>query len=623
MSFKYKGYCGTILRVDLSSGEISRESLSETFAERFIGGSGFISKILWDETGPATDPLGPENRLIFATGPLTGVGLPYGPRIQIGAKSPLTGAFGDSSMCGDWAPALKYAGYDAIVIKGASPKPVYLWIDDDCVELREAGDLWGRCNTDVQQAIKELNTDHTVQVLSIGPAGENLVRYASIAHKSRMAGRCGLGAVMGSKNLKAVAVRGSKDIRVAQPELFPAFRKEFGKKTAVGVDYLRQYGKSILMDWMNAIARHPVKNFQSGFTPLGDQVSAEEIQKYKIKDRGEAGCHALCEKTVCVKKGPYKGLYKQPEFECISAFGPRIWIHDPEFIFYASDLCDELGMDAVSAGGTISWAMECFEEGIITKEDTGGVDLSWGNQEGTLTLLNQMARREGFGELLAEGSFRAAERIGRGSDKFVMCVKKMEIGAQDPRAQVAMGLANGVSSRGADHCKSSAYFDEAGLEEPVIARWGKEYLPEMIDPLSSKYKPFEVKDGEDYCAFVSTLVLCLNGVLFEYYYPGLAEVLEIVTGMSITADQVQVIGERIVNLQRAYNIREGLNRKDDGLPDRFTKVPAPEGPPKGHVVDMENLLDEYYDLRGWEKETGLIKEDKLRELWLEETVHRV
>ncbi|HDL64181.1 MAG TPA: hypothetical protein ENH12_02185, partial [Proteobacteria bacterium] len=483
-----------------------------------------------------------------------------------------------------------------------------------------AGDLWGKCNTEVQQDIKERNKDYTIQVLSIGPAGENLVKYASIAHKSRMAGRCGVGAVMGSKNLKAVAVRGSQEVRVARPEQFPVFRKIFGERTAGHVSYLTQYGKSILMDWMNAIARHPVKNFQSGVTPLIDKVNAEEMQKYKVKDRGEPGCYALCEKTVCVKDGPYKGFYKLPEFECLSAFGPRLWIHDAEFIFHASDLCDELGMDATSAGGTISWAMECFEEGIITREDTGGVDLSWGNQEATLTLLNQMARREGFGELLAEGSFRAAERIGRGSDKYVMCVKKMEIGAQDPRAQMAMGLANGVSSRGADHCKSSAYFDESGLEEPVIARWGKKYLPEMIDPLSTKYKPFEVKDGEDYCAFVSTLVLCLNGVLFEYYYSGLAEALNIVTGMSITAEQAQVIGERIVNLQRAYNIREGLNRKDDGLPDRFTKTPAPEGPAEGHVVDMASMLDEYYDLRGWEKETGLIKEDKLRELGLEETL---
>lgn len=622
MAFKYKGYCGKILRVDLSSGEISTEPLSEQLVENFIGGSGFITKILWDETGPETDPLGPDNRLIFAGGPITGTGLPYAPRLQVGAKSPLTGAFGDSSMCGDWSPALKFAGYDAVIIQGASPEPVYLWIDDNCVEIRAAGDLWGKCNTEVQMEIKDRNHDYTIQVLSIGPAGENLIKYASIAHKSRMAGRCGLGAVMGSKKLKAIAVRGSQDVRVAHPRQFPGFRKKFGEKTAVHVAYLTQYGKSILMDWMNAIARHPVKNFQSGYTPLVDKVNAEEMLKYKVKNRGEPGCYGLCEKTVCVKTGAYKGLYKLPEFECLSAFGPRLWIHDAEFIFHASHLCDELGMDASSAGGTISWAMECFEKGIINMEDTGGIDLSWGNRESILTLLKQMAGREGFGRILAEGSYRAAELIGRGSDKYVMCVKKMEIGAQDPRAQKAMGLANGVSTRGADHCKSSAYFDESGLEDPVIKRWGKEYLPEMIDPLSAKYKPFEVKDGEDYCAFVSTLVLCLNGVLFEYYYSGLVEALNIVTGMTMTADQARIIGERIVNLQRAYNIREGLTRKDDGLPERFTKTPAPEGAAKGHIVDMESLLDEYYDLRGWDKAEGMIGVEKLKELDLDEIVSR-
>jgi aldehyde:ferredoxin oxidoreductase len=346
--------------------------------------------------------------------------------------------------------------------------------------------------------------------------------------------------------------------------------------------------------------------------------------QYYVKDRGTFGCWALCEKSLTIKNGSYAGIYaKQPEYETLSALGARCAIHDLDLLVYANDLCDEYGMDTISTGGTISWAMECYENGILTKDDTDGIDLSWGNKDALIQLIHKIAKREGFGDLLAEGSWKAAQKIGKGSEKYVMHVKKLEIGAQDGRAQKSMGLAHMTSSRGADHLKGFPLLDELRREAPVKARFGTKYLPEMIDPLNPKYKAFEVKDGEELCAVCDSLLLCKSaGTVLPLeatggvYFPEMAKAVSLATGMSVEAEDLRRIGERIVNLQRAFNIREGLMRKDDKLPDRFTKVPAPDGPPKGHVVEAERMLDEYYELRGWDKETGLIPRSKFEELGL-------
>lgn len=627
MALKYKAYGGKIIRVDLTKGRVIKQPLINEMPENFLGGNGFITKILWEETDPETDPFSPENRLIFAIGPLDGTGWPQSCRFNVGAKSPLTEVYGDTSCCGNWGPELKFAGYDAIVFQGRSNKPVYLWIDDDYVEIKDGKDVWGKTTGETQEIIKEEHGDKGIQVASCGQAGENLVRFACVMHLKRVGARAGMGAVMGSKNLKAVAVRGTKDVSLAEPKKFYGFMKEVIRVFRMDphIASRMKYGTPILVELMNEIARSPVKNFQTGVFPYAKEIGGERIrQSYRVKDRGSFGCWALCEKPVIVRNGLYAGIYaKQPEYESLSALGARNWIHDLDTLIYANELCDEYGLDTISTGGTISWAMECYENGILTEKDTDGLDLTWGNTEVLVPLIHKIAKRDGFGDLLAEGSWRAAKKVGKGAEKFVMHVKKMEIPAQDGRAQKSMGLAQGTSSRGADHLKGFPLLDELRREEPIRARFGNKYLPEMADQLDPKYKAFEVKDGEEFCALCDSLQLCKSaGTVLpleatgQVYYADMAKAVSLATGMKIDAEGIRMIGERIVNLQRAYNIREGLSRRDDYLPDRFTKVPAPAGPPKGHVVELERMLNEYYELRGWDKETGLIPRAKLEELGL-------
>ncbi|MGC8817351.1 MAG: aldehyde ferredoxin oxidoreductase family protein [Candidatus Hadarchaeum sp.] len=627
MDFKYQAYAGKIIRVNLTEGVVTKQPLDAKLAEDFLGGAGFITKILWDEVGPETAPLSPKNRLIFAVGPLCGTGWPVSCRFEVGAKSPLTGIYGDSSCCGHWGPELKFAGYDAIVFEGRASKPVYLWINNSSVKIMDASDLWGKTTGETEEMIRKDLGEHRIQVASCGPAGENLVRYASIISQRRAAARCGLGAVMGSKNLKAVAVKGTNDVKTENPGAFYEFMEkiiEVYKKDFYILDRIK-FGTPILVELMNEIARWPVKNFQTGVFPFAKEIGGERIRsEYRIKDRGGFGCWATCEKPVRVKNQPYAGTYaKQPEYETLSALGARLWIKNLDAIIYANELCDELGLDTISTGGTISWSMECYEKGILTKQDTDGIELNWGNHEALLNLIPKIARREGFGAILAEGSYRAAQLIGRGSEKYLMTVKKMEIPAQDGRAQKSMGLAQAVASRGADHLKAFPLLDEVGREEPIKARFGEEYLPEMAQPLSPKYKAYEVKDGEELCVLCDSLSLCKSSgtclplYTGQIYFEDMAKILRLATGMKVTGNDLRRAGERIVNLQRAFNIREGLNKKDDTLPDRFTKTPAPEGVNKGHVVELDKMLEEYYYLRGWDQRTGLIPRKKLAELGLD------
>jgi len=626
MFFRYKAYAGRIARIDLTSGKVTKEPLDTKMAENFIGGEGFISKILWDEVGPETDPFGPENRLVFAVGPLSGTGWPVACRFEIGAKSPLTEAYGDTSCCGYWGPELKFAGYDAIIIQGKSDKPAYLWINDEEIKIMDAKNVWGKSTSETEEIIRKEVNDPKAQVASCGLAGENLVRYAGVINMRRAAARSGMGAVMGSKNLKAVAVRGTKDVKTESTKEFVKLMDEvieIYKKDFYILDRIK-FGTPILVELMNEIARWPVKNFQTGVFPYAKEIGGEKIRnEYRIKDRGGFGCWATCEKPVLVKNPPYAGTYaKQPEYETLSALGARLYIRNLDAIIHANELCDEYGMDTISTGGTIAWAMECYENGILTKKDTDGLDLTWGNHEAMLALIPKIAKREGFGDLLAEGSFRAAQKIGKGSEKFVMTVKKMEIAAQDGRAQKSMGLAHAVASRGADHLKAFPLVDELGREEPIKARFGDKYLPEMAQPLSPKYKAFEIKDGEELCALCDSLSLCKSsGTCLplstgQIYFVDMAKVVELATGMKLTGEDIRKAGERVVNIQRAFNIREGLAKKDDALPERFTKTPAPEGADKGHVVELDKMLEEYYELRGWDPKTGLIRKKTLEDLGL-------
>jgi len=622
MPFKYKSYAGRILHIDLSRGTKSVQELDEGFARKYLGGAGFCSRMLYDAIEPIIDPLSPDNVLMFATGPLTGTLFPQASRYIVAAKSPLTNIWGEAHAAGHWAVEVKFSGYDALVFKGRSPKPVYLWINDGEVEIRDAGQFWGKTIYDTDELIREELGDREVKVACIGQAGENLVRFASIINEcSRVAARSGMGTVMGSKNLKAIAVRGFKGLEIADPEHYLDFIREMHDKMLENpfTDSRVKYGTTNLIEMMNQIGRLPTYNMKQGVFEEFERISGETLrEKYFVRPRADFACLQRCGRFVRVPSGPYACAGKGPEFECLSALGSRCGNSNLESVIYAHHLCNLYGLDTISAGSTISWAMECYENGVITKEDAGGLDLSWGNHESIVKLISMIARREGFGNVLAEGSWRAAEAIGRGSEKYLICVKKQEIAGQEPRAQKSMGLASAVSARGADHLYAFPVLDEVGFGKEIEERLGKQYLPEIADRLNPKYKGVMVKKCEDFCRLIECVGVCLYGTEIPpvYYYADIVRALELSTGMKLTERDLQMTGERVVNLNRAFNAREGITRRDDTLPSRLTDVPAPKGASKGQVVELDRMLDEYYLQRGWDKDTGLPTRGKLEELGL-------
>ncbi len=616
---------GKILRIDLTKGKIHEQKLSNQLAKTFLGGAGFCTHFLFSETSAKTDPLGPENRLVFTTGPLSGTAWPMSGRYEVAAKSPLTGILGGSNSGGNFGPKIKGVGYDAIIFQGRAPKPVYLYAEDGKIEIIDAKHLWGKNTDETMETIKEKRGKKT-EVACIGSAGENLIRYSGIVtDRFRLAARSGMGTVMGAKNLKAIALHGTLPIEVADPERFSALVKRADERIKLDtfVPEVRKYGTTILVEAMNEIGRFPVKNFQTGVFPTAHKISGERlVEDYKIRDKGCFGCRFACKNVIEVKSGPFKGMtLDHPEYETLSALGGRCGNDDLDSIIEAHILCNLYGMDTISTGGVIAFVMELYEKGIIDKTDTGGIALKWGDKDLILDLIHKIAYREGIGDLLAEGTKRVADQIGKGSEKYAMHVKGLDIPAQDGRAQKSMGLAHAVSTRGADHLRASAFLDEMGFEDAIEKRFGEKYLPEMAERLSEKYKGIMVKVCEDFVAVVSSLGLCVTG---GYAYPPifffeeLAEVVSAATGIETTNQSLQKIGERTVNLQRAYNIREGSSRKDDKLPERFLKDGIPDGPCRGQTVDLEAMLNEYYQVRGWDVDTGLIPREKLEELMMKD-----
>jgi len=617
-----KGYSGAFLHVNLTHKSLKKGPIDEKLAQEYLGGAGFCSRILYDKIKPGINPLGPENVLMFSTGPLTGTLFPQASRYIVAAKSPLTDIWGESHAAGHWGPELKFAGCDGIIIEGQSSGPVYLAIDDEHLEIRSAEHLWGKTCYKTDDILKEEWEDSQVKVASIGPAGENLVRYASIMNdRDRCAARSGLGAVMGSKKLKAIVVRGSKDIEVADTEGYLNLIVELhGKMLAHPFTENRaKYGTTSLVELMQEIGRLPTYNMRQGIFDEYEKISGETIRRnYLIKARACFACLQRCGRYTAVKEGPYAYVGGSPEFETQCCLGSRCGISHTEAVLYAHYLCNAYGLDGISTGATISWAMECYDLGILTKRDTDGIDLSWGNHEALIQLIPMIARREGFGNLLAEGSYRASQKIGRGADKYVMHVKKQEIAAQESRAQKSMGLAAATAARGADHLYGFPVLDEVGFEDTIRERFGDKYLPEISDRLNPKYKGFMVKECEDFMVVVESVGVCKYGTQIPpvFYYEDIAKALQTTTGMKISEKELRFIGERIVNLNRAFNAREGISSKDDTLPDRLTSEPAPKGPAKGHVVELSEMLEEYYELRGWSKKNGLPTKRKLMELGL-------
>jgi aldehyde:ferredoxin oxidoreductase len=624
--FPYKGYTGKWLWVDLSTGSVEPRPLDAMLAEQYLGGNGFGTRLLWEWVGPEIDPLSPGNLLVIATGPLSGTGLHSSGRVEVIGKSPLTGIYGDSNAGGFFGPELKFAGWDYLVFAGRAAHPVYLHIEDDRASLRDARDLWGLTTSQAEAAIHQALGDDKARTAIIGPAGENLVRFAGIQLSSqRSAARCGLGAVMGSKNLKAISVRGHKSVPLARPEQFQLIAADFRRRVRENPVYpaVHAHGTPGITAMMNALGRFPTKNFQMGAFDQIDHIDADALEaRAFVRHMGCHSCAIACDKLYELPDGPHAGTrLHSVEYETLNAFGANILNADLDSILAANQLCDDLGLDTISAGRAISFAMELWDRSLLTAEDTGGLALEWGDMEVTLRLVRMMAYREGFGGLLAEGVRRAAASIGRDTEQYAMHVKGMEIAAQDGRAQKSMGLAHVTSSRGADHLKAFPTIDETGYPDEARRRYGEAYLPQMADPLAIEHKPLLVRDGEDLGAVADSVGLCKSGgthVLAEIYWADIAAALEAATGMEMPAERLKRIGERIYNLQRCYNARHGITRADDRLPRRFTEEPSPSGHARGQVIDLEPMLDGYYRLRGWDVETGWPTVEKLRELGLEE-----
>jgi aldehyde:ferredoxin oxidoreductase len=622
-----EGYMGTLLRVNLTDGRIRKEPLNKTLAQEFVGGRGFNSKMLYDELTPGIDPLGPENKIIVGAGPCAGTIVPGSSRFTISAKSPLTGFLGDSNAGGFFGVGLKYAGYDAVIIEGRSDRPVYLFIDDDRVELRDAERHWGRSALATTRAIQKENFDPGIYVISIGPAGENQVRFGNLmTDLGRAAGRTGQGAVFGSKNLKAVAVRGRKGVRVAHPaalmeavgEMYQAWTAPSGKGGGLNLsaELRARYGPAAGWARYQNFGMFGTKNFQGG---ASWKSQMEGIDRYFVKQKACFACPAGCDHLFVIPDGPYAGAYGGGMELTILDFGPNIGNEDQALNVKLHELCDQYGLDYMDTRSCLGFAMECFEKGVL--KDTDGLDLRWGSAETALELVAKIARREGLGAVLAEGVMRAAETMGQGAQAYAMQVKGQALVARDPRASKGWGLAYAVSGRGACHVRAHIpeAYDPTAWDASLQEIFKKYQDP--TNPLREEGKAELVKWHEDMQAFKNSMEICLF-IIYPWTVPGgcvprmLARLHEAVTGNPLDEQGLLKIGERIVNLERCFNIREGLTRRDDALPERFLKEPYPDGPAKGEVVRLEPMIDEYYAFRGWDRATGFPTREKLAELHL-------
>ncbi len=616
---KYYGYTGKTLRINLSRGKITVHRLEKELMVNFLGGRGFNSKRLFDEIKPGLDPLSPENKLIFATGPLVGTMFPTASRFNVSAKSPLTGILGDSNAGGHFASEMKFAGYDQIILEGRSKKPIYIFIDDDSVEFRVADHLWGRNVYETDREIKKDLGDQNVQIAVIGPASENGVKFGGIfANLMRAAGRTGMGTVMASKKVKALAVRGSKSVEVADPGKFEKLVEEIEGEIYGHPQYWprRSMGTTRILMVANMMGFLPTRHFTSGVFEHAEEVSGEKlVEEYNVKTRACFSCILPCSRFYVVRKGKYTGLCGEgPEYESLSSFTARIGNSDIQVALKANDMVNKLGLDAITTAECISWAMECYEKGLITKEEADGLDLTWGNEETILTLIEKIANREGFGDILADGVRKAAEKMGRGRE-IAFHVKGLELIQADPRGLKGYGLGYAVASRGGDHLRSEPFFELSGDLKRGLELFG---IPETADRLAYKGKGKLVCFFEEWCAVADALEVCKNVAENMEILPfnKAAETIKAATGMEMSGEDIRKIGERIVNVERGFLVREGIRRRDDTLPKRFLVEPMPNGPCKGSKFELEPMLNEYYVERGWNPENGVPTEKKLKELGL-------
>ncbi len=598
------GLTGYMLRVDLTEGQVLRVPTPHDLFERFIGARGVGAYMLFHELEARTDPLGPDNKLIFLTGPLEGTLAPGANKITVTFRSPLSNTYSFSLCGGHLAPELKFAGYDGLIVEGKSEKPVYLWLDNDRAVLRDAGHLWGKLTHDTEDAIRAELKDPDIRVACIGPAGEKLVRYACIqADYHREFGRGGGGAVMGAKNLKAIAIRGTGYVEVADPpalgRITEAVYVELAEHPKARLR--RQYGTPEMVEGTNKLGFWATRNFNTGYFEKADRLAGPRLkEELYIGDNSCYACTVACAKISPVTKGPFAGAaIEGAEFETIGLLGANCGVSDPAAIVAATAICDTYGFDTMSAGVAASFAMEAYEKGFIGPDDTGGLDLRFGNGEALVAIMQQIAERNGLGDILAEGAMRAAKKFK--ADDLAMHVKGQELATYEPRGVVGMGLSYAISPKGGHHM--------------IAPTMGLEVAGDPDRRLRPDGKAEMVRDTQLIMTIVDSLALC-SSMRFVLGPKSILELYRAVTGQALEEKEAYLMAERINNIERLFNIREGLQRQDDTLPKRLLHQKMPTGASAGNTVPLDVMLEEYYQLMGWDS-NGIPTPERLQQLGLE------
>ena len=608
---KFNGYVGKILRVNLTTNRIAVERLRNELIENYFGGRGLGARILWEETKPGIDPLSPKNKLIFLTGPFTGTRASSATKFAVVTKSYLTGIFAVSLCSGRFGPDLKYAGYDGLIIQGKAEKPVYVVIEDSNVDIKDANNLWGLSTDLTQKHIKKELKDQSYSIACIGPAGERLVRFAGILHGQRIAGRCGTGTIMGSKNLKAVCVRGTGDVQVKNVEKLKQVINGIYDKAKVLMKEYSRYGTAEIVETANYYGTLPTRNFQSGVFKDAEKLEGEVMRKEIVKrDISCWSCPVGCSKIVSTGDSSGDVLWENPEYETIAMLGSNCGIGSIKTVAKANKLCDDLGLDTLSTGNVIAFAMECYERGLIDIKDTGGIEIRFGDQEVVLELIEKIAYREGLGNRLAEGVRKFSEGVGKESEIFAMHVKGLEFAGYNPRNLFGVALNYATASCGAHANRGSTFQTEVRMDPDI------RYTPEGKDLL--------VKNEQDLRAVYDSAILCSITRRITQLST-VSEMIEAIVGKKFSNVELMIMGERINNIERAFNIREGFTREDDTLPRRCLEEPVLEGPIKGLITSKDNLntlIDKYYLLRGWDK-NGIPSKEKLKSLKLEDVAEQL
>jgi len=625
MPERIKGYMGKQLRISLNDESYKTEKINTQVLKDYLGGVGYSAKILYEELEKGTNPLGPKNKLVFATGPLTSYRVPGGGSIEVCFKSPLTMAWGEARCGGNFGPDMKKAGYDFLIIEDKATEPVYLLIDDDRIEFKDASHLLGKTVSEKTRIVREEFEDNDISVMCIGIAGENLVNIATVMFEGRAAGRCGAGAVMGSKNLIAIAVKGSGKIEPENPDDYNIALKEVRNvvKNSEIAKGFREFGTMGDMAGNDEAGDWPTKNWQSNSWGKGQELFNYYSKHNFIKNKMcYKGCPIACGRIASVKEGKFKTPeHNGAEYESLSVFTAFVFNENMDAAIHSSYLCDEYGIDTISAGGIIAFAMECYENGLISKEDTEGLDLSWGNADLLPILIERISKREGIGDILADGVLKAAKKIGKGAEKFAIHCKGLEGPAHDPRSGKALAVTYGTANRGMCHIHplEGMAYDSGKFDFGMIPYGVPD--PNIVDRWDEKGKGRIVKILQDGLIMPDILGVCkffmYAGVTLEQY----AKLLSSFTGWNLKGKNLLRIGERTNNLQRLFNIREGFSKKDDFIPDRAKQRPsfgAYQDKDRCIVKDYEGMLQEYYEARGWNTETGIPTKEKLLELELHE-----